>query len=274
MRMLLCLLVLLGAPSPASAAKPKAPAPKQPAAKQAAPTAKEPSAAPKGKVAVAPLKAPPQLMFVGKSVAQAFAVEAAGAGFDVVGPAIVEEKLGRAGTQALVACGDDAKCLAESVSKLEVDRVVGGWLDQRGTAYRVALVHVDAKTGARLGGLEREIPVASRRLQKDIAAAAPTLLAGEKDATGVLEIVTDVPGALVTVDDVPVGTTPVTRTVKPGKHKVAVSRTGWAEAEPAWVDVPANGILEHRPRIYELPARERPNESAKDGTGTKVQVVR
>ncbi len=243
--------------------------------------AKPPPPAPPAKVqqarlriAVAPLEASPDLVFTGKSVAQAFAAQAKEAGFEVVGPELIEEKLGRAATKSLASCGDDARCLSERSAKLEVDRVVGGWLEKRGATYRVALVQADAKTGQRLGGIEREIPIASRRLQKDIAAAAPGLLAGEADATGILKIATDKPGALVTVDDVPVGTTPVARTVKPGKHKVQVSRTGYAEAEPTWVDVPANGIVEHRPRLYEIPARDRPNESVTDGTGTKVQVVR
>jgi hypothetical protein len=244
----------------------------KPAAK-AAPAA-APAAPAKPTVAVSPLEAAPDLIFTGKSVAQAFANEAAGAGYKVLGPLEVEEKLGREGTRALASCGDDAKCLAERGAKLGVDRVVGGWLEKRGTAYRVSLVHADARTGARLGALEREIPIASRRLQKDVAAGAAGLLAGEADATGVLRIATDVPGALVTVDDVPVGTTPISRTVKPGKHKIHVSRTGWAETDPVWVVVPANGVLEHRAHIFELPARDRPNESVQSGAGTKVQIVR
>lgn len=271
---LVAVIAVLAAPAPASAkkarAKPPAPAKAGPAAPAPAPA----STAGKPTVAVSPLEAAPDLTFTGKSAAQAFAKEASRAGYTVLGPEAIEEKLGRDATRALVACGDDAKCLAERGAKLGVDRVVGGWLEKRGTAYRVALVHADGKTGARLGALEREIPIASRRLQKDVAAAAPGLLAGGADATGVLKIATDVPGALVTVDDVPVGTTPITRTVKPGKHKVHVSRTGWAETDPVWVVVPANGVLEHRARLFELPARDRPNESAQSGAGTTVQIVR
>ncbi len=133
-------------------------------------------------------------------------------------------------------------------------------------------MHADAATGERLGGMEREIPVASRRLQKDVAAAAPALLAGEKDATGVLKVVTQTPGALVTIDDTDAGTTPLARTVKPGKHKVRVAIAGFQDAAPVWVEVPANGIVEHRPRLYRIPARDRPNESASEGSGTLVRV--
>jgi hypothetical protein len=224
------------------------------------------------RVAVVTLDAPPDLAFTGKSVAEAFAKKAAASGYEVVGPAIVEERLGKAAHAALVACRDDATCLADRGAKLGVDRIVGGTLSRRGESYRVALVHADARTGARLGGLEREIAMASRRLQKDVADAAPALLQGEREATGVLKIATDAPGAEVTVDDAPAGVTPVAKVVKPGRHKVKVALPGHADAEPVWVDVPANGIVEHRPRLYAIPPRERPNPSATEGHGTAVKV--
>jgi hypothetical protein len=226
------------------------------------------------RLAVVTLDAPPDLQFTGKSTAEAFAQAASGAGFEVVGPDSVQQQLGRAAHAALVRCADDAKCLSQRSAKLGVDRIVGGSLRKLGTSYRVALVHADAKTGERLGGLEREIPIASRRLQKDVATAAPLLLAGAQDATGVLRVTTDVPGADVAVDDVPVGKTPIARSVKPGKHKVKVSREGWADADPSWVDVPANDIVEHRPRFYRIPARDRPNASPTEGHGTAVEVVK
>lgn len=227
------------------------------------------------KLAVVALDAPPELTFMGKSTAEAFAKAAQRAGgYDVIEPSRVEATLGRAGTADLVRCGDDAKCLSDKARKLGVDRVVGGWLRRKGESYRVSLVHADAASGDRLGGMEREIPIASRRLQKDVAAAAPALLAGEKDATGVLRVVTQVPGAIVTIDDADAGTTPVARVVRPGKHKVHVAGAGFQEAAPVWVEVPANGIVEHRPRLYQIPARDRPNQSATEGSGTHVQVTK
>jgi hypothetical protein len=233
-----------------------------------------PAAASEGRLAVVSLESPPELTFTGKSTAEAFAVEAAKSGFEVIPPSKVEEKLGRAATQELVRCADDPKCLSARSSALGVDRVVGGWLRKRGETYRVMLVHADARTGKRLGAIEREIPVASRRLQKEIALAAPLLLGGEGDAKGVLSIVTTPPGALVTVDDVPVGTTPLTQSVRPGRHKVQVAATGYADAAPVWLDVPANATVEHRPRLYEIPARDRPNLSPTEGSGTKVRITR
>jgi hypothetical protein len=224
------------------------------------------------RLAVAALDAPPELTFMGKSAADAFAKEAERAGgYEVLAPAKVEEQLGRAATAELVRCGDDARCLAARAQKLGVDRVVGGFLRKRGETYRVGLVQADARTGERLGGLEREIPVASRRLQRDVAAAAPTLLAGGEDATGVLRVVTDAPGASVSIDDVEAGTTPLSRPVTPGQHKVRVAGQGFQDATPVWVDVPANGVVEHRPRLYQVPPRDRP---AAEQAGTNVEVVR
>jgi hypothetical protein len=226
------------------------------------------------RIAVVTLDAPARLQFTGRSVAEAFARQASLEGAEVLGPAAVEARLGRAGYAELVRCALDARCLAREGAALGVDRIVGGRLTQQGGSYRVALVQADAATGGRLGGVERDIPVASRRLQKDVAAAAPALLAGAEDATGVLEVVTDAPGAEVAIDDVHAGTTPLRRAVKPGRHKVKVSREGFADAEPSWIDVPAGERVEHRPRLYEIPARERPNASATEGHGTAVQIVK
>jgi hypothetical protein len=226
------------------------------------------------RLAIVTLDAPRELQFTGRSLAEAFAKEAARAGFEVVGPGTTEQRLGPVAHAELVRCGDDGPCLAERGAKLGVDRIVAGRLRKRGAAYRVALVHADARTGERLGGLEREIPVASRRLHRDVVAAAPGLLAGAGDATGILRVTTDVPGAQVAVDGVVVGRTPVAHAVRPGKHEVKVALDGYADAEPIWVDVPASAIVEHRPRIYRIPARERPNASPTEGHGTAVQLVK
>ena len=223
-------------------------------------------------LAVVALDAPPELAATGRSVAETVARKATG--FEVMGPDAVEKKLGKAPYANLVRCGDDAECLFQKGRKLAVDRIVGGRLSKRGTSYRVALVQADAKTGARIGGAEREVPVASRRLQKDVADAAPGLLQGTKEATGVLRVLTDAPGAEVTIDGVLVGKTPIAHSVKQGRHQVKVALQGFVDAEAVWVDVPAGGIVEHHPRLYRVPNRDRPNAAGSEGTGTAVQVVK
>lgn len=223
-------------------------------------------------LAVVSLDAPPDLAFTARGLADAIAHKASG--FEVTGPDAAEKKLGKLAYAALVRCGDDADCLASKGKKLAVERIVGGRLSRRGAAYRVALVHADASSGARVGGLEREIPVASRRLQRDVVDATPALLQGREEPTGVLRVLTDTPGAEVSVDDVPVGRTPVAHVVKQGRHRVQVVLPGFVDAEPVWLEVPAGAIVVHRPRLYRIPARDRPNAAGTEGTGAAVQVVK
>jgi hypothetical protein len=223
-------------------------------------------------LAVIALDAPAGLAATGRSLAEAIAHRAEG--FQVMGPDAAEAKLGKTAYAALVRCGDDGECLAAKGKKLEVDRIVGGALSKRGASYRIALVHADGKTGARVGGLEREVPVASRRLQKDVVEATPALLQGSKEPTGLLRVVTDSPGAEVTVDGVVVGKTPVAHPVKHGRHQVKVALPGFVDAEPVWIDVPAGGMVEHRPRLYRVPGRDRPNAAGAEGTGAAVQIVK
>jgi hypothetical protein len=53
---------------------------------------------------------------------------------------------------------------------------------------------------------------------------------------------------------------------------VKVSAAGFQEAAPIWVEVPANGSVEHRPRLYVVPARDRPNATSGEGSGTRVDI--
>jgi hypothetical protein len=223
-------------------------------------------------LAVISLDAPPALAATGRSLAEAIAHRADG--FQVMGPDAAEAKLGKSAYAALVRCGDDGECLAAKGKKLEVERIVGGLLSKRGTSYRIALVHADGKTGARLGALEHEVPVASRRLQKDVVDATPALLQGSKEPTGVLRIVTESPGAEVTVDGAVVGKTPIAQVVKHGRHQVKVALPGFVDSEPVWIEVPAGGMVEHRPRLYRVPGRDRPNAAGAEGTGSAIQIVK
>jgi hypothetical protein len=221
------------------------------------------SAAGKPKLAVVSLQAPPDLVFTGKSLSQAIADEARrGEGLEVMGPDAVEQKLGREGTGALVRCADDARCLAERGAKLDVDRVVAGWLQRSGDRYSVTLVHVDVRAQKRLAWFRRDVPIASRKLRPDVVAAVPGLLSGQTDAVGTLEIDATVSGATVLVDGVLAGATPLARQLPPGRHKVQVSKAGYAAADPVWLDVPAGGQVHHVQRLFQIPARDRPNNAS------------
>jgi hypothetical protein len=223
------------------------------------------------RLAVVALDAPGELRFTGKKVADAVAIEAAGSGgFQVMGPEAVERRLGRDGTAALSRCAADAACLAERAAGLGVDRVVGGFLARVGDAYRVAVVHADVRTRAMVARFDRRVPVASRRLEPDVASAVPGLLRGDEDAPGRLTVVTSEPGVMVAIDGEAVGTTPVTRDVLPGSHEVRVWGDGYARADPIWVEVRAGEEVVHRPRIFDIPARDLGRKPKR----TTVEVVR
>jgi hypothetical protein len=226
--------------------------------------------APDARLAVVAFDAPEELRFSGKRAADALAVEAVGGAWQVMGPEAVERRLGREGTQALSRCAADARCLAGRAGPLGVERVVGGFLVRAGAAYRVVAVLADVRTGRELARFERLVPIAARRLESDVVAATPALLRGERDGLGRLTVVTDEPGLTVAIDGVTVGTTPVTREVRPGSHEVRVWGDGWARADPVWVDVAAGGEVVHRPRVYDLPARELGRRPRR----TQVEVVR
>ena len=228
------------------------------------------AATPGPRLAVVALDAPDELRFSGKRAAEAVADAASGAAWQVLGPEAVEQRLGREETAALSRCAGDGRCLAARAGKLEVDRVVGGFLAVVGAAYRVVVVQAEVPGGRELARFERLVPIAARRLEADVAAATPKLLRGEPDGPGKLTVVTDEPGVSVSIDGAPVGTTPVTREVRPGSHEVRVWGDGWARSDPVWVEVQAGKELVHRPRVYDIPQRDLGRKPKR----TRVDVVK
>lgn len=213
-------------------------------------------------LAVVPLDAPKELALLGRSLAEAVAQEAAKIpGFRVIAPAEVLTTLGADAALQASHCGEAAACHAGLAKPLGAERVVGGWIDRVGANYRFGLVLVDVKSGTALSRASREVPIASRRIRADVIAAAGPLLRGEAAVTGVLALLTDVPGADVRVDEKPLGKTPIEARLPAGKHKVEVSQRGKVRVDPFWVEVPANGRAEQRVRLYDIPlAEKRPGE--------------
>ncbi len=200
---------------------------------------------------MAPLKAPPQLTYTGKKVAETVAREATRiGGFDVQGPEDIEALYGRKAVLKLMECGDDARCAAEVARALGAERVVSGFLSQGEATYQVSLVLADARSGRSLATFSREIPIAARRLVSDVAAATPALLRGEAEAQGSMVITCNVPDADVFLDGESLGKTPLTHKVRPGKHQVQVSKQGYIQQEPHWVDVAPNETTRHEFRLY------------------------
>lgn len=136
------------------------------------------STAAQERLAVAPLSAPEELTFTGKSLSEAVVKQAGKQQLTVVGPEALAQRLGKDKHRALADCGASAPCLTALVRTLPVDRVVGGSLDKVGNAYRVSLVSADVRSGEVITTWEREVPVASRRLAAEVAEAAVQLLRG------------------------------------------------------------------------------------------------
>jgi hypothetical protein len=209
-------------------------------------------------LAVAPLSAPPVLTFTGRGVADAMAGEAERmGGFQVLGPGELEKRMGRGLLTELLACGVETSCLVDRSRPLGVDRLVAGTLDRTETTYRVHVVYLDLKTGQVIASIEREILIAARRLKTDMARATPPFLRGEKEATGVLVVTTEEPGAKVLLNDELAGVTPLRLTLKPGKYRVQVFGEGFLQQDVHFVDVEEGKESADRVRLIPVPGRAR-----------------
>jgi hypothetical protein len=152
-------------------------------------------------------------------------------GLKVVPPEELETFLGPKNVLVLKQCGGAAGCVAARLAELPVNRAVVGTLGRDDTHYLVHLWLIALTPPAVVAEVDRAILIASRRLQPDVAAAIPGLLRGEQDAKGTLVVESTVPGASVVLDGEPIGQTPVTRTLKPGKHELRLSQTGFYPVE-------------------------------------------
>jgi hypothetical protein len=240
-------------------------APTRAAASLAALLLAAPAAASGPRLWVLALKAPPGLTFTGKSLGDVVAREAERlGGFEVLGPDAVEARVGTAAYQRLVDCAGDPRCLAGAGAGLGVDRVVGGSLAQGPSRYWLQITQVDVSGGRLLGVVTREVPIAARRLPAEVAAASVPVLRGEAEGMGAVLVTSNADAAEVRIDGERVGATPTSRRCPPGKHLVHVSKPGYAEAEPRWVEVLEGRVTDVQVRLEpaspppEGPAAARP----------------
>lgn len=185
------------------------------------------AAAEGGGVTVVEVSAPPTMQGLATQMTQQVVDAAKAQGLRVVPPDEVETLLGPKNTLALKQCGAVAACLSARLAEVPVSRVVVGTLGRDQTHYLVHLWLVSLAPPGTVAEVDRAILIASRRLQSDVAAALPALLRGEQEAKGTLVLESSVPNADVTLDGQGVGQTPLTRTLKPGKHELRVSRPGF-----------------------------------------------
>ncbi|HEY3445114.1 MAG TPA: PEGA domain-containing protein [Myxococcales bacterium] len=184
------------------------------------------------KLAVAELHAPQNLSGIAAKLAQDI-VDAATRqpNTSVLGPFDVEKSLGPEALKNLEACSGVASCVARWAAPLGVDRIVVGTLDRSEASYLVKLYLIDLQARQVVSTVDRSILIASRRLQSDVAAAIPALLAGKAEAKGLIAIGTTTPNATLFFDGEIVGKTPFTVEAKPGKHTVKITKEGFLPVE-------------------------------------------
>jgi hypothetical protein len=237
------------------------------------------------RLAVVELTTPQNLSGIGLKLTQdIIAAAAREPNTRVLQPAEVERALGPEGMKRLNDCFGRPACVAQAAAALPADRIVVGSLDRNESSYLVNLYLVDLKARSVISSVERAIIIASRRLQADVSAAIPGLLAGRAEAKGKLDISSTRPGATISFDGEVVGKTPMTVEAKPGKHTLKITKQGYLDVE-RYVVVAENttepvaltliGIPGAKTEEDELPAMvQKPGEEAGGGgPGITVPVV-
>ncbi len=143
--------------------------------------------------------------------------------------------------RAALGC-DDASCLSEIASALDVDRMVTGSIDKVGTSYFVVVTEIDARSVEPLGRVQRRLPLNEDELITGVQQMAVELLGASGGVAslspskagpgGSLFIKAEPPGAKVFVAGKERGVTPLrVDGLEPGTHKVTIAAVGFAPVE-------------------------------------------
>jgi len=206
-------------------------------------------------LAVVEVSAPPSMQGLAQQMTHQVLDAAHAQQMKVVGPEEVETFLGPKNSLALKQCGPNPACLSARLADLPVQRVVVGTLARDQTHYLVHFWLISLSPPTTEAELDRAILIASRRLQQDVTAALPALLRGEQEAKGTLVLDSNVAEAAVSLDGEPLGQTPLTRLLKPGKHEVQVSHPGYYPVERL-VAVEAGKTTRDVVRLVAVPGAE------------------
>jgi hypothetical protein len=173
----------------------------------------------------------------------------------LVGKEQLRARMGSDERRAL-ACLEDMGCLGPVGVELGVTRVVVGTLGRRGDDYLYNLSLVDIASGKVESRVFQLVAGKVDALIEAVQATADRLFL-PKVEPGSVRVVSAVAGAMVYLDDLFVGSTPVRRDgVEPGSHRLRVE----AEGHRGWqnvVDVPAGSLLEISVPLSSLPERRR-----------------
>jgi hypothetical protein len=135
----------------------------------------------------------------------------------------------------LAGCTADPACLQPLAKQLHSDRIIAGNVGGLADSYVVNLKLVE--NGKELRRVTATLHGSSDELISEVRVAAYRLAAPEK-LVGAIDILTDVPGATVFLDDNTTGLTPLPGPLKQisvGVHKLRVEREGFSTFEE---DVP------------------------------------
>jgi hypothetical protein len=127
-------------------------------------------------------------------------------------------------------CTADPVCLAPLAKELGVKRIVAGSVGGLGDSYIVNLKLVD-DTGRELGRVNATLHGKADELIQEVRVACYKLIAPQK-LVGAISLLSEMPGATVTVDDRPAGTTPLAGPIEGlavGDHTLRVARAGYAD---------------------------------------------
>jgi hypothetical protein len=170
----------------------------------------------------------------------------------------LREKLGNKSITELMKCGDRPACAQDKLGPLGATKAVIGKLSHDEKNYVLQLYFIDLVNMNVISDIDRSILIASRRFQKDVEAAIPGFLRGEREAKGTLVVNATVANAQVTLNGEFMGVAPLTTTLKPGKYEIRVEKKSYLPVK-RFVDVEPNKKTVEEVRMLLVPG-EKPEE--------------
>lgn len=150
-------------------------------------------------------------------------------GYRVVTEAAAKERLAAEGSPAGCIIGP---CLAGVGQTLRADRVLVGGISGQGTSYDVTLTLLETGGGMVLAQVSERCDVCNFMEAVRLVGAATEKLHKQSLVFlanhGVLVLTSEPPRAEVLLDGLPVGMTPMTRVLPPGRHTIEVATRGFA----------------------------------------------
>lgn len=181
-------------------------------------------AADKEKIAIVDLDAPPGMLGLQTQVLKSVINEAMRTKRNIVTPDELREKLGNKTLNELSKCLDKPTCAADKLGAIGATKAILGKLNRDESHYVIELYFLDLTELKVISEVQRSILIASRRFQKDVDAAIPAFLRGEREVMGTLTINATSANSQITINGEFMGVAPLTLSLKPGKYEVRVEK--------------------------------------------------